>query len=123
MFSSSFGSSLPSSQSLTSSKRPPISLFAYVSPNLDYLDYDDVQEPETLVLRPYQEELVSPWTSLGSSLKDESIILKVETALRGKNVIACAPTGSGKTEVCIYVAMSHLDAKADKNEPARVNCS
>ncbi|KAL6729489.1 hypothetical protein Aduo_000538 [Ancylostoma duodenale] len=72
----------------------------------DYLkfrasDYDDVQEPETLVLRPYQEELV-------------------ESALRGKNVIACAPTGSGKTEVCIYVAMSHLDAKADKNEPARV---
>ncbi|EYC24689.1 hypothetical protein Y032_0013g2053 [Ancylostoma ceylanicum] len=64
-------------------------------------DYDDVQEPETLVLRPYQEELV-------------------ESALRGKNVIACAPTGSGKTEVCIYVAMSHLDAKADKNEPARV---
>ncbi|KIH51500.1 hypothetical protein ANCDUO_18414 [Ancylostoma duodenale] len=74
----------------------------------DYLkfrasDYDDVQEPETLVLRPYQEELV-------------------ESALRGKNVIACAPTGSGKTEVCIYVAMSHLDAKADKNEPARVSC-
>ncbi|KAK6726931.1 hypothetical protein RB195_004933 [Necator americanus] len=64
-------------------------------------DYDDVQEPETLILRPYQEELV-------------------ETALRGKNVIACAPTGSGKTEVCIYVAISHLDAKAEMNEPARV---
>ncbi|KAK6033070.1 DEAD/DEAH box helicase [Ostertagia ostertagi] len=63
--------------------------------------YDDIQEAEPLSLRPYQEELV-------------------ETAVRGKNTIACAPTGSGKTEVAIYVAMSHLDEKAKSNQPARV---
>lgn len=40
--------------------------------------------------------------------------------LRGKNTVICAPTGSGKTEVGIYVALCHLDEKADKNEPARI---
>ena len=57
---------------------------------------------------------------LGTSYQFSNIFFKVDAALRGKNVIACAPTGSGKTEVCIYVAMAHLDAKAEKNEPARV---
>ncbi|VDM62267.1 unnamed protein product [Angiostrongylus costaricensis] len=46
-----------------------------------------------------------------------------EVALLGKNTIACAPTGSGKTEVGVYVAMCHLDEKAAKNEPARVGIS
>ncbi|VDL85662.1 unnamed protein product [Nippostrongylus brasiliensis] len=63
--------------------------------------YDDLEEPEGLHLRAYQEELVEP-------------------ALRGKNTIACAPTGSGKTEVAIYVAVSHLNEKESKKEPARV---
>ncbi|VDO98983.1 unnamed protein product [Heligmosomoides polygyrus] len=52
-------------------------------------------------MRPYQEELV-------------------ETAVRGKNTIACAPTGSGKTEVAIYVAMSHLNQRETDKQPARV---
>ncbi|VDL65421.1 unnamed protein product [Nippostrongylus brasiliensis] len=63
--------------------------------------YDDLEEPEGLHLRAYQEELVEP-------------------ALRGKNTIACAPTGSGKTEVAIYVAVSHLNEKESKKEPARI---
>ncbi|KAJ1368136.1 hypothetical protein KIN20_029205 [Parelaphostrongylus tenuis] len=64
-------------------------------------EFDEIQESERLVLRPYQEELV-------------------EMAVRGKSTIICAPTGCGKTEVGIYVAMCHLDEKAEKNEPARV---
>ncbi|KAK6048060.1 hypothetical protein COOONC_14437 [Cooperia oncophora] len=83
--------------------------------------YDDIQEAEQLRLRPYQEELVGSYVF--STLRyyfRELIALQVEAALQGKNTIACAPTGSGKTEVSIYVAMSHLDEKAAKNQPARV---
>ncbi|KJH42989.1 DEAD/DEAH box helicase [Dictyocaulus viviparus] len=71
----------------------------YVSYRIN--DINDLHDTEPLRLRPYQEELV-------------------EMALRGKNTIACAPTGCGKTEVSIYVAVSHLDEKAEKNEPGRV---
>uniref|UniRef100_A0A1I7WS96 DEAD domain-containing protein n=1 Tax=Heterorhabditis bacteriophora TaxID=37862 RepID=A0A1I7WS96_HETBA len=49
-------------------------------------------DADPLSLRPYQEELV-------------------ETAVQGKNTVVCAPTGAGKTELCIFIAMNHLEKK------------
>ncbi|XP_023931940.1 probable ATP-dependent RNA helicase DHX58 isoform X2 [Lingula anatina] len=51
-------------------------------------------EPSQLKLRNYQKELAQP-------------------GLEGKNIIVCAPTGSGKTRVALEITKEHLD-KADR---------
>ncbi|CAB3408365.1 unnamed protein product [Caenorhabditis bovis] len=65
------------------------------------VEIDDEIECDELKLRSYQEELVLP-------------------ALNGENVVIVAPTGSGKTEVAIYAALTHIEAREAKNQPSRV---
>ncbi|XP_054418315.1 interferon-induced helicase C domain-containing protein 1 isoform X2 [Pteronotus mesoamericanus] len=57
-------------------------------------------EPE-LHLRPYQMEVA-------------------QSALEGKNIIICLPTGSGKTRVAVYIAKDHLDKKKTASKPGKV---
>lgn len=51
--------------------------------------HDGVRRREPLHMRNYQKELAAP-------------------ALEGSNVIICAPTGSGKTRVALYIVQHHL---------------
>ncbi|BFY98465.1 hypothetical protein BsWGS_01505 [Bradybaena similaris] len=39
-----------------------------------------------------------------------------ENALKGRNTIICAPTGSGKTRVATYIILNHLQRKAENEE-------
>lgn len=77
-------------------------------PPADFRGAQDKIDPEDdplnqLVLRDYQEELV-------------------EHARRGENAIVVAPTGAGKTEVCIYVAREHIDRREREGKASRVSC-
>ncbi|CAI4224299.1 unnamed protein product [Auanema sp. JU1783] len=75
-------------------------------PPKDYVkdrEYEDTYEPKELVLRSYQEELVSAAISSNAP-----------------NVIICAPTGSGKTEVAVYIAKHHLNKKMSNEKSGRV---
>ncbi|GFR98207.1 dicer-like protein 1 [Elysia marginata] len=50
---------------------------------------DEEESGEDLKLREYQKELA-------------------EVALTGRNCVICAPTGSGKTKVAVYIILEHL---------------
>ncbi|XP_006879421.1 PREDICTED: interferon-induced helicase C domain-containing protein 1 [Elephantulus edwardii] len=43
-----------------------------------------------------------------------------KSALEGKNIIICLPTGSGKTRVAVYIAKDHLDRKKKESALGKV---
>ena len=53
-------------------------------------DEEKTTEPVELTMRKYQYELAA-------------------TAVSGHNTIICAPTGSGKTRVALYIVQRHLE--------------
>uniref|UniRef100_A0A8D0CLA8 RNA helicase n=1 Tax=Scleropages formosus TaxID=113540 RepID=A0A8D0CLA8_SCLFO len=54
-----------------------------------------------IVLRPYQVDVA-------------------RSALEGKNIIICLPTGSGKTRVAVYITKEHLDRCRREGKPGKV---
>ncbi|CAG5115396.1 unnamed protein product, partial [Candidula unifasciata] len=60
-------------------------------------DTADSEEIPDLKLREYQKELA-------------------ENAVKGRNTIICAPTGSGKTRVATYIILNHLQKRAENEE-------
>ena len=60
-------------------------------------DSEKTGQPVELPMRKYQYELAVP-------------------ALSGRNTIICAPTGSGKTRVALYIVQQHLQLGTDRGQ-------
>ncbi|XP_022596472.1 interferon-induced helicase C domain-containing protein 1 isoform X1 [Seriola dumerili] len=59
------------------------------------------REDADIVLRDYQMDVARP-------------------ALKGKNIIICLPTGSGKTRVAVYITIKHLDCRRAEGQSGKV---
>uniref|UniRef100_A0A8C9SEF0 RNA helicase n=1 Tax=Scleropages formosus TaxID=113540 RepID=A0A8C9SEF0_SCLFO len=83
--------------------------FSCPKPLLHFTGVDEAEHGATaagsmetdIVLRPYQVDVA-------------------RSALEGKNIIICLPTGSGKTRVAVYITKEHLDRCRREGKPGKV---
>uniref|UniRef100_A0A914UPT3 RNA helicase n=1 Tax=Plectus sambesii TaxID=2011161 RepID=A0A914UPT3_9BILA len=87
---------------------------------------DDENASDSFICRP-QSSFAAHAPKYGQSVRDRVKPIKLrdyqkelaEPAKEGKNVIVCAPTGSGKTIVAAAIIRHHLDQTSDQ-QPRRV---